>query len=179
MRRVFRPSLLAFVVFALSAQVALGARPIHDKFVLDETFEEELCGIPVTTEVHVKGNVLIFEDRIVDLSLVRVTWTNAEGDWLQDFIAGPVIITEELDGDILTVTVRHIGVHQRLRSSDGITAAFDRGQITFQFVVDLNDPADPEDDVLISSDVLFQAGPHPVADSDFELFCEVVTDVLG
>lgn len=53
-----------------------------------------------------------------------------------------------------------MGVQQRLRSSDGITAAFDWGQITFRLVVDLNDLEDPEDDVLISSEVLLQAGPH-------------------
>jgi len=46
-------------------------------------------------------------------------------------------------------------------------------------VIDLNDLEDEEDDVFVSSEILFQAGPHPEADSDFALFCEVVHDVLG
>lgn len=42
-------------------------------------------------------------------SQVRITWTNADGDWLKLFIAGPAFITEELSGDILTVTARLTG----------------------------------------------------------------------
>ncbi len=177
MRRVLRPLLLALVIAALSAQAALGARPIHEKFVEDVTFEEELCGIPVTTELHVKGNVLIFEDRTVDLSVVRVTWTNEEGDWLELFIAGPVVITEEWNGDILTLTADHRGLHHRLRSSEGIDpATFDRGRIVFKAVIDFSDPEEP---VLISQDILFEAGPHPLAHSTTDVFCEAVTEALG
>lgn len=178
MRRA-TPLLLAAAVLLLSAQAVLAAKPGHDRFVVDETIEEELCGIDVTTHVQVKGNVLFMESGIIDVSLVRLTWTNADGDWLQDFIAGPAFVTEVLDGDVLTITVRNAGVHQRLRSSDGITAAFDRGQITFRDVIDLNDLEDETDDELLSSETLFEAGPHPVADSGFELTCDVVVEVLG
>jgi len=178
MRRVLRPLLLTALVLLLSAQVALGAKPIHEKFVVDDTFEDNLCGIEVVTRVQVKGNVLIFEDRITDVSQIRLTWTNADGDWLENFIAGPAFIEEQLDGDILTFTFRLAGIQERLRSSAGLTAAFDRGQITFRDVVDLNDLENPEDDVFLSSEII-QAGPHPEADSGFTLFCDVVQDVLG
>lgn len=170
---------LAILLLLLTAQAVLGAKPVHDKYRFEETFTEDLCGIMVTTHLEVKGNVLIFEDRFVDVSQVRLTWTNAEGDWLENFIAGPVFFSEQLDGDILTFTSRHAGVHERLRSSAGLTAAFDRGQIVFQTVIDINDPEDSEDDLFVSFDILLQAGPHPEADSDFVLFCEVVHDVLG
>ena len=178
MPRPFRPILLAVVLVIMTAQVALGAKPSHEKFVIDETFQEELCGIDVTTHVVVKVNALGFEDRFVDLSQVRITFTNEDGDWLQNFAAGRTVFTEQLDGDILTFTERHTGVQERLRSSDGITAAFDRGQIVFRTVIDLGDPEDDEDDVVLGFDVI-QHGPHPEADSDFALFCDVVTDVLG
>jgi hypothetical protein len=167
------------MLLLLTAQLALGARPVHERFTVDEVFTEELCGIEVTTHVVIKGNFLGFDDRSVDISRVDITWTNAEGDWLQNFIAGPVWFEERLDGDILTLVDRHAGVHERLRSSAGITAAFDRGLIEFRTVIDLNDLEDEEDDVFLSSETVIQAGPHPEADSDFALFCEVVEDVLG
>jgi hypothetical protein len=175
MRRVLSAVLLAALALALTAQLAMAAKPFHDKFTDEETFSEELCGIPVTTHVEVSVNFLGFEGRFIDASHVRVTWTNVDGDRL----AGAAFGTEELTGDILTVTVRQAGVQERLASAGGLTPAFDRGQIVLQIVIDLNDLENPEDDVFVSFEVLSQAGPHPEADSDFALFCEVVTDVLG
>jgi hypothetical protein len=45
--------------------------------------------------------------------------------------------------------------------------------------IDLNDLENEEDDIFLGSEVISVAGPHPEVDSDFELFCEVVTGVLG
>lgn len=181
MRRRFVPLLFAALLALSVAAPAAAARPIHDKFTVDETITgDNLCEIEVSTRVEVNGNVLVFDDgHVADVSLIRLTFTNADGDWLTNFVAGPVFITEQLDGDILTITAVNRGVHEMLRSADGISAAFDRGQITFQNVIDLNDLEDEEDDVLLSSEILFVAGPHPEADAGFELFCEVVADVLG
>jgi hypothetical protein len=47
-------------------------------------------------------------------SQVRITWTSADGDWLKLLIAGPAFITEELSGDILTVTARLKGEVDRV-----------------------------------------------------------------
>jgi hypothetical protein len=138
-----------------------------------------LCGIDVTTHLLLRGNVIGFEDHFVDVSHSVVTWTNPDGAWLQNFGAGPVMVIEVLDGDILTITEWHAGVHERLRSSEGLTPAFDRGQIVFSIVIDLNVLKNPDDDVPLSFEVVFVAGPHPEADSDFALLCEVVEDVLG
>lgn len=180
MRRLSVPLLLAALVTLALAAPTAAARPEHEIFKIDETFPEELCGIEVTTTVQGNGNVLIFPDGpFVDLSTLLITWTNDDGDWLTLFFAGPASFTESLDGDILTVTSVHRGLHELLRSSEGITAAFDRGRIIFHEVIDLNDLEDFEDDVVLSFEVLFHAGPHPEADANFELFCEVVTDVLG
>ena len=179
MRRVFSLLVLPVLVLLVTAQVALAAKPIHEKFLIDETFDENLCGIAVTTRLQVDVNALFFEDRVIDVSRVRLMWTNDAGDWLQNSIAGPVFNTETIDGDILTITTRHAGVHSRLRSADGLEAAFDRGQITFVATIDLNDLENHDDDVFLGFEIVSQHGPHPEADSDFELFCEVVNDVLG
>ncbi|HEX7197477.1 MAG TPA: hypothetical protein VF364_11680, partial [Candidatus Limnocylindria bacterium] len=80
MRRVIGPAALATALLVLTAQIALGARPIHEKFTAEESFPEDLCGVEVMTHLDIKGNVLIFEDRLVDLSRVQVTWTNNAGE---------------------------------------------------------------------------------------------------
>jgi len=179
MRRLLVPLLLASLVTIALAAPTAAARPFHDKFKVDETFEENLCGVDVTTHLEINGNFLGFDDRGVDLSMVKLTWTNADGDWLMNHVAGSSTFMEELNGDILTFTEVHRGVHERLRSSDGLTEAFDRGQISFRSVIDLNDLENPDDDVEISFETLFVAGPHPEADADFTLFCDVALDVLG
>lgn len=180
MRRLYPAIVLASLLLLTMVQVAVAAKPSHERFTIDETFEDELCGIPVTTHLVIKGHAVGFPDgHFVDHSRGSITWTNADGDWLTNSFAGPVTVTEQLDGSILTITQRYRGVHERLRSSEGLTAAFDRGQITIVTVIDLVNLEDPEDDVFVSSDVVSQHGPHPDADSGFALFCEVVIDVLG
>jgi hypothetical protein len=179
MRRLLAAFGLAAILAVPSAAIGLAAAPDHESFKVDETFPENLCGLDVTTHVVGTGNVLMFEDHFVDLSVLHVTWTNIDGDWLTLFFAGPAAFTETLDGDILTVVGTHRGVHEMVRSSDGLTPAFDRGRAVVREVIDLNDLEDEQDDVFLSSEILLQAGPHPEADSGFELFCEVVVDVLG
>jgi hypothetical protein len=131
------------------------------------------------THLELNGNVLIFEDRFVDVSQLVVTWTNDDGDWLQNSIAGPAFIEEQLDGDILTITERHAGVHSHLTSAAGQEPVFDRGTVKLVITIDLNDLENEEDDVFLGIEVMSVAGPHPEVDSGFELCCEVVNSILG
>ena len=180
MRRGFGIALFVSVFVLITAPAAWAAKPIEhsvDKF--DETFSEELCGIAVDGHVKSRTNFLVFEDGIQDVSSGVVTWTNEDGDWLQLRFAGRVRVIEVVNNGILTITEIHSGVQERLRSNEGTTAAFDRGRVIFEIVIDLHDPDDPEDDEFISFETVFVAGPHPELESDFSLFCEVVMDVLG
>jgi hypothetical protein len=181
MRRPVRALLLATLLTLASVSTVLAARPFHEKVKVDETTTgDDLCGVEVTTHVELNVNFFDFGDgQFRDVTQVRITWTNAEGAWLSNFAAGPASFSETLDGDILTVLEVHRGVHEFLRSADGITEAFDRGQIAFMTVIDLNDLENEADDIVLSFETVFQAGPHPEADADFALFCEVVTQVLG
>ena len=186
MRRGILIAVSIGVLMLLTAQPALAAKPIeHEVVKFDDTIpDEELCGITVDTHIEGHANFLAFggfqEGGFQDVSHVVVTWTNEDGDWLQLFSTGRVRGEFDLDENgILTITESHSGIQERLRSAAGTTAAFDRGRIVFEIVIDLNDPEDPEDDEFISFEVVFVAGPHPEFESDFALFCEVVTDVLG
>jgi len=178
--RVAAPIAASTVLVLALVPSALAAKGTHEQVRIDDTFQDEVCGIPVTTHVVVTGAINIASDgRVTDSTRVRLTWTNASGTWLRNDVAGPAtqVVTDNGDGTI-TIVDRERGIQELLRSAAGIEAAFDRGQITFTTVIDLHDPDDPEDDDVLSSAVS-QAGPHPDADSDFELFCEVVEDVLG
>ena len=179
MRRVIGPAALASMLLLLSAQIALGARPSHERFTIDESFPEELCGIDVMAHFAIKATVLGFDDHFVDISRAVITWTNDDGDWLRNSVAGPTFIQEQLDGDILTITERHAGVHSHLTSAAGREPAFDRGTVTFVSTIDLNDLENEEDDVFLGFEIVQLAGPHPEIDADFELFCEVAIEVLG
>jgi hypothetical protein len=183
-RTLMRKPTVAVILAAMALIAAVtpvsAAGPVHEKTKVDETATVDLCGIEVEQRLQLNVNNLAFANGdFMDVTQVRITWTNADGDWLSNFVAGPFMVIETLDGDILTVEFFNIGIHEMLRSSEGIEPAFDRGQIVFTDVVDLNDLEDPDDDVLLSSEMTFVAGPHPEADADFELFCEVVVDVLG
>ena len=179
--RLAAPVAVVCLLALAMAPAALAAKGTHEQVTIDDTSEEELCGIPVTTHLVVTGPVNTTSGgRVTDNTRVRVTWTNDDGTWLANDISGQFRQTETDNGDgTVTVVQTNRGVHERLRSADGIEAAFDRGQIVFRTVIDLHDPADPDDDEVIASDIPKQAGPHPDADSDFELFCAVVEDVLG
>ena len=181
MRSFRAAALLSIGALLLSSTATFAAKGSHEQIRIDETFQEELCGIPVTTHVVVTGPVNVTSNgRLTDNTNVRLTHTNADGDWLRNHISGQFreVVTDNGDGTI-TVVQTHRGLHERLVSADGPEAAFDRGQIVLRIVIDLNDPEDPDDDEVISFEVTKQAGPHPDADADFEVFCEVVERVLG
>jgi hypothetical protein len=181
MRRVVFPILATTLAMSLSAGGVLAAQPTHERLVIDETSTADLCGLQVTQHVVVHVNVVTYPDGLRrDLSTTLITWTNADGDWLSTFSVGPFIFSEVVNADgTTTFTLSARGVQELVRSARGIEAAFDRGQITFVTTIDFGDPENPDDDVVIFDGITFVAGPHPEADSDFALFCQVVTEVLG
>ena len=181
MRPIRVAALSAAAALVLAAAPVLAAKGTHEQVRVDETFDEVLCGIPVTTNVRVTGPVNTTSGgRLTDNTRVVLTHTNAAGEWLRNMITGQFrqVVIENADGTVTFIDT-HRGLHERLVSAGGIEAAFDRGQIIFRTTVDFHDPEDPEDDEVVDFEVTKQAGPHPDADSDFELFCEVVDDVLG
>jgi hypothetical protein len=67
------------------------------------------------------------------------------------------------------ITVK--GLPEKLQLPHGAVLLRDAGIIAFVAAFD--------GDEFISQETVVVKGPHPEADSDFELFCEITTEALG
>jgi hypothetical protein len=87
-------------------------------------------------------------------------------------------VTDNGDGTI-TVISATTGVPERLITPDGTTLLKDRGRVVFEATIDYNDtPLDTSDDFFVTDRIVSVSGPHPDLESDFELFCPIITDAL-
>jgi hypothetical protein len=175
-----RALLVALVaVLAIIPGTALGAKPIeqfHDHFT--ESFSDELCGIAVDVELVVTDNFFVYdEESFKDTASVRATFTNPlNGKSIvisnAGQVSGPPPIIDEEAGTITFLT-NFKGLPEKIRTANGPVLLLDVGFVQFADTFDL------ETGEFISSEVVFVKGPHPDLDSDFALFCEVITGALG
>jgi hypothetical protein len=177
-----RPTLARLLFVALVAALAvlpasaLGAKPIaqfHDHFT--DSFSSEICGIPVDVEVVVTDNFFLYEESFKDTSSVMATFTNpVNGSSVvvsnAGSITGPPPIVDEEAGTITFLT-SFKGLPEKIQTAGGPVLLRDAGIITFADTFDL------ESGEFISSEITVK-GPHPEADSDFTLFCEVISGAL-
>ena len=170
-------------VFAILPAGALGAKPeiFHDRF-LAVAEDEDVCGIVVDVVAEGVFTDKVFTDkdgnfvRFQSTSTGKVTFTAANGKSLVNPFANQYAegepIVDEVAGTI-TFVYTYKGLPEMLRTPHGPVLLRDAGFITFSDTVDL------ETGELISSEILVNNGPHPEADSDFELFCQVFTEALS
>ncbi len=183
-----RPKL--FITSMVAATVALAAPAVahadppevtHGHF--DDTFEnQDVCGIIV--DVHVQGR---FTDHVFfdnEGNFERFTSTSSGTQTLTADNGKSVVIQfaqqySDTEGTIdeaagtITFVYTFKGLPEKIRTPQGPVIVRDAGLITFADTVDL-DTGD-----LISTEILVNSGPHPEADSDFALFCEVITAALS
>jgi hypothetical protein len=179
-----RPTLLRALLLALIAALAvlpasaLGAKPIeqfHDHFT--ESFSDEICGIPVEVDIVVTDNFFLYaDDSFKDTSSFMSTVTNpANGKSVvissAGLVSGPAPIVDEEAGTITFLT-SFKGLPEKIQTANGPVLLRDAGFVTFADTFDL------ETDEFISSEITVNKGPHPDLDSDFTLFCEVITEAL-
>jgi hypothetical protein len=166
-----------FTALAVLPGTALGAQPIaqfHDHFT--DSFSAEVCGIAVDVAVVVTDNFFIYPDESVkDTSSVHQLFTNhVNGKSVLLSSAGqitaPAPIVDEEAGTI-TFIVSYKGLPEKIQTAQGPLLLRDAGVITFASTFDLVTGD------FISSETTVH-GPHPEADSDFTLFCEVITAAL-
>jgi hypothetical protein len=174
------------------ANPAAAARPEK----IDQTagpFPDQVCGIPVMTTVsgftilHIQDVVIpstgegsddfwigVIQDHLI------VTWTNADGDSLTNFIQQTRqedAVVNNGDGT-WTYTYTIIGRPEVLKLGKK-SVVVDVGTISFSDTLYLGDLSTTADNSFISSEITGITGPHPEAESDFVLFCQIATAVLG
>jgi hypothetical protein len=171
-----RALLVAVTALAVLAGPALAARPIaqfHDHFT--DSFSGEICGIAVDIDIVVTDNFLLYADEsFKDTSSVMQTFTNPEtGQSVVVSSAGQITGTAVIDEEAGTITfvTSFIGLPERIQTQQGPILLRDAGVITFADTFDL------ETEEFLGSEVTI-TGPHPEAESDFTLFCEVITEAL-
>ncbi|PYV35552.1 MAG: hypothetical protein DMG09_19465 [Acidobacteria bacterium] len=157
---------------------ALGAKPVeqfHDHFT--DSFSDEICGIPVDIDIVVTDNFFVYADgSFKDTSSFMTTFTNPlNGKSIvissAGQITGPAPLIDEEAGTFTFLT-SFIGLPEKIQTAKGPVLLRDAGIITFADTFDL------ETGEFISSEITVNKGPHPEADSDFTLFCEVISGAL-
>ena len=168
----------ALLLTAAPAGAAAGAKPIerfHDHFT--ESFSDEVCGIPVDVVVVVTDNFFLYDDdSFKDTSSFRATLTNpANGKSVLNTsagqVTGPAPIVDEQAGTITFLT-SFKGLPEKIQTANGPVLLRDAGFVAFADTFDL------ETGDFISTEIVVNKGPHPEADSDFTLFCEVISEAL-
>ena len=181
--RFFRALVLTgLVALAIVPAGAIGAKPerFHER-VMDFFEGDNVCGLTVDTTVAGVFTDLAFFDkdgnfvRFINLSSFRVTLTDADGDSVviqnANLFQDSAPVVDEAAGTI-TFMVTFKGLPEKIQTANGPVLLRDAGIATFKDTFDL------ETGELVSSQVITK-GPHPELDSDFELFCEVVTEALA
>lgn len=147
-----------------------------------EFFEgDNVCGMTVDTQVEGVFTDLVFFDqqgnfvRFMSTASFRITVTDADGDAVVVQNAGLFEEHEVVDAEAGTITfiTTFKGLPEKIQTAQGPLRLRDAGIATFADTFDL---ATGE---FISSEVTVVKGPHPELDSNFELFCDVVTDALA
>lgn len=174
--RVLVALVTALVVFPAPALAAKPIAQFHDHFT--DSFSDEICGIPVDVDLVVTDNFFVYaDDTFKDTSSVKQTFTNpANGKSVVLSVAGqitgpPPVVDEE--AGTITFLTSYKGLPEKIQTAHGAVLLRDAGIITFADTFDL------ETGEFISSETIVNKGPHPEADSDFTLFCEVISGALG
>jgi hypothetical protein len=175
--------ILSLALAAVLPAGALAAQPemFHDNFSFSEE-DVDLCG--VTVDVAGEGVFTIrnfFDEegnftRFLLTHSEKLTYTAANGNSVIVHTAGqdvalPVVVDEA--AGTVTTFFTFKGLATKLQTANGPVLLRDVGLLSASATLDL------ETDELISFEVLVVNGPHPDLESDFTLFCEVVTEALA
>jgi hypothetical protein len=155
---------------------------------ITDTFEVQICGLDLVSTVDFVFNE---QERIArsgfplfqGIGNGTQTFTNPDtGKSITNQFAGVAFkdlsVTDNGDGTI-TLRTATTGLPEKLVLPDGTIVNKDVGRIVVVSVLDYNGtPTNTDDDILLSQSVVFQAGPHPDTDSNFELFCQNLVTYL-
>ena len=182
MGRLRLPLCLAlFAALALMPAAALAAPPGHEHFRDVGTFvDRDFCGTGQTINVSFDARVNVWispegaEELVRTTFSVKQVFTNPNtGDSVNLSSAGmstEVLISGDPDG-LHTLLATTKGLPEKIQTTHGPVLTRDAGLIAILFTFD--------GDELLENEIVVVKGPHPEADADFELFCEVMTEAVG
>jgi hypothetical protein len=171
-----RAVFMALIVALALPGATLAAKPVaafHDHFT--DSFASDICGIPVQVDIVVTDNFFEYADgSFKDAASFMGTYTNPDnGKSVVVSSAGTVSGTAVIDEQANTITFIYTynGLPEKIQTAHGRILTRDAGIIIFQDTFDLTTGD------FLGSEVTIN-GPHPEADADFALFCDVVTGAL-
>jgi hypothetical protein len=182
MGRLRLPLCLAlFAALALMPAAALAAPPEHEHFRDIGTFvDPDFCGTGQTINGSFDARVNVWispegaEELVRTTFSVKQVFTNPDtGDSVNLSSTGmstEVLISGDPAG-FHTVLATTKGVPEKIQTTHGPVLLRDAGLIAVLFTFD--------GDEILEREIVVVKGPHPEADADFELFCEVMTEALG
>ena len=176
-RSIVRRAVFAALIVALALPGAtLAARPIaafHDHFT--DSFPGDICGIPVQVDLVATDNFFEYADgSFKDAASFMSTFTNPDnGKSVVVSSAGTVTGSAIIDEGANTITfvTTYKGLPEKIQTGHGRVLTRDAGIISFRDTFDLTTGD------FLGTEVTIR-GPHPEADADFALFCDVVTGAL-
>jgi hypothetical protein len=181
MRRFTLLVAIAIAALALGGvPSAVAADPGVNHFTFTGSFtDDNFCGTGQTVDISVslRGTEFLSPNQPVDYRNVsdgNSVYTNPlNGATVIQHFAGPFSDTI-ISGDPAGVHTHELtfrGLPELLRTAHGGVLVRDAGYIVFHEV--------DNGDVFVSSEIVVDRGPHPDAESDFTLFCDVMTSALG
>ena len=168
----------------VTVPLVAGAAPpevFHGHFV-DVAEDADVCGLTVDVVSEGRFSDKVFSDNEGDFVRFQssasgtTTFTAPDGRTVvaqfANAVSEGVPIVDDAAGTITFVqSIR--GMPEKIQTPHGRVLLRDAGVIVIANTFDI------ETGEFISSEILVNKGPHPEADSDFALFCEVITEALG
>ena len=162
-----------------AAPPALAANPEVNRFTDSwSDVDPDFCGTGAS--VRFEGSVRVTEwlsPNQVDFAATftghEVMTNVATGDSVVSHWAGRStdVLVSGVEEGVHTHAFTTVGLPESFRLPGGGKVTLDAGYIQFLDTFD--------GDEFLFGEVSVQHGPHPAADSDFELFCEVIPPALG
>jgi hypothetical protein len=183
MRRTVLAGMAVLVVLGLAtfAGSAIGVPPAHT-VVVEETFPDEVCGIPGTATIRFSEVVKETDDTFFLTGTFRYQFTATEtGKSITVRASGPSPSSREIIDETagtITFVDTFIGLPEKISITGGPTLSRDAGTVTFTTTFALDPETGEPIGEPLSEEVTFLHGPHPELESDFNLFCEEVVPYL-
>ena len=181
-----RAAVAAIVGFGLMVGLvtpaSAGKPEMQRDHVVFTAFDQDICGLNLDVVVDVRFvDRLFFDadgnfDHFLGTSSGSNEFINDAGESvLVTFanVAREVDVSIDEEANTITILVSNRGLPEKISTPHGPVITRDAGLITFLITIDL------ATETTISQETILSHGPHPQADSDFALFCDIITAELG